>query len=151
MPHASHIRDPPDERRRRPAAHLREARWTRRSASPTGGGGFRKRVYAAEVGSDKDDMNDEFGAQGLTVLSVSIDDARAASKVKPYIKGRGYGFTVLLDKDTSVVSQYNPSKSLPYTVLIDRAGKINETSQGYQPGEEVHLREKGKKLVESGQ
>ena len=95
-------------------------------------------------------MNDEFSDQGFTVLSVSIDDARAASKVKPYIKGRGYGFTVLLDKDTSVVSQYNPSKSLPYTVLIDRAGNIHETIQGYKPGEEVHLREKVKKLVESG-
>ena len=78
-------------------------------------------------------MESDFGEQGFNVISVSIDDARAASKVKPYIKGRGYSFTVLLDKDTSVVSQYNPSKSLPYTVLIDRAGNIHKTIQGYKP------------------
>jgi peroxiredoxin len=96
-------------------------------------------------------LDKEFGAQGFKVLSVSTDDARAASKVKPYIKARGYGFTVLLDKDTAVVSQFNPSKSLPYTVLIDRSGNIQKVLEGYKPGEEVHLRELVKSMVESGQ
>jgi peroxiredoxin len=98
-----------------------------------------------------DKLDKDFGPQGFKVLSISTDDARAASKVKPYIKGRGYGFTVLLDKDTSVVSQFNPSKTLPYTVLIGRSGNIQKVFQGYKPGDEVHLREQVKSMVESGQ
>lgn len=98
-----------------------------------------------------DAIEKELGSQGFKVLSISTDDARAASKVKPYIKSRGYGFTVLLDKDTSVVSQYNPGKSLPYSALIDRSGKIHQVFKGYKPGEEVHLRAEVKKLVDSGQ
>jgi peroxiredoxin len=94
-----------------------------------------------------DKLEKDLGPEGLKVLSISIDDARASSKVKPYIKGRGYGFTVLLDKDTSVVSKYNPSKNLPYTVLIDRSGKIQKKISGYKPGDEVHLREEIRKLL----
>ena len=39
-------------------------------------------------------------------------------KVKPLIKRGGYGFTVLLDKDTSVVSQYNPPRRCPTTCSL---------------------------------
>ena len=60
---------------------------------------------------------------GFEVLSISTDDARSASKVKPYIKKNGYSFTVLLDKDSSVIGTYNPSKTLPYTVIVDRKGE----------------------------
>ncbi len=87
---------------------------------------------------------------GVKVLSISTDDARASSKVKAYIRSRGYGFTVLLDKDSTVVSEYNPSKSLPYTVLIDRSGKIHKVFQGFKPGEEEHLKKEVKALVDSG-
>ena len=59
-----------------------------------------------------DKMDRDLEAKGFEVISISTDDARAASKVKPLIKRGGYGFTVLLDKDTSVVSQYNPAKTL---------------------------------------
>ena len=44
---------------------------------------------------------------------------------------------MLLDKDTSVVSQYNPAKTLLYNVLIDRDGNIAKVFQGYNPGDEV--------------
>lgn len=86
-------------------------------------------------------LHDEFGPKGFTVVSVSIDDARAASMVKPLIKRNGYTFPVLLDKETTVVAQYNPDKTLPYTVIIDREGKIQNVHRGYNPGDEKKLRE----------
>jgi len=97
-----------------------------------------------------DKMDREFEARGFEVISISTDDARAASKVKPLIKRGGYGFTVLLDKDTTVVSQYNPAKTLPYNVLIDREGKIHKVYQGYNPGDEVELRKEVEELLGSG-
>ena len=97
-----------------------------------------------------DKMDRELEAKGFEVISISTDDARAASKVKPLIKRGGYGFTVLLDKDTTVVSQYNPAKTLPYNVLIDRSGKIHQVYQGYNPGDETELRAAVEALLGSG-
>lgn len=78
--------------------------------------------------------------QGFEVLSISADDARSASQVKPIVKRNGLTFTVLQDKETAVVSKYNPSKTLPYSVLVDRDGHIQQVHQGYTPGDEVALR-----------
>ena len=98
-----------------------------------------------------DKMDRELQSRGFEVISISTDDARAASKVKPLIKRGGYGFTVLLDKDTTVVSQYNPAKTLPYNVLIDRSGKIAQVYQGYNPGDEVELRAAVEALLSAGE
>ena len=98
-----------------------------------------------------DKMDREFESKGFEVLSISTDDARASSKVKPLVKRGGYGFTVLLDKDTTVVAQYNPAKTLPYNVLIDRAGNIHKVYQGYNPGDEVELRHDIEALLGSGE
>tara|TARA_Y100001978_G_C23565569_1_gene371477 strand:- start:60 stop:545 length:486 start_codon:yes stop_codon:yes gene_type:complete len=98
-----------------------------------------------------DKMDRELESKGFEVLSVSTDDARASSKVKPLVKRGGYGFTVLLDKDTTVVSQYNPAKTLPYNVLIDRGGNIHKVYQGYNPGDEVELRHDVEALLNSGE
>ena len=58
--------------------------------------------------------------QGFVVLSISADNARDASKVKPLVKRNRYTFPVLLDKDSTVLNQYNPESVLPYNVLIGR-------------------------------
>ncbi|MCB9671777.1 MAG: TlpA family protein disulfide reductase [Alphaproteobacteria bacterium] len=73
--------------------------------------------------------------KGFTVLSISTDDARSASRVKPFIKKNQYTFPVLLDRESKVISQYNPAKTLPYTVVIDR-GEIVQTMSGFNPGDD---------------
>lgn len=85
-------------------------------------------------------MYDDLKDQGFVVLSVSTDDARDASKVKPLVKAKRLTFPVVLDKETTVVSMYNPAKTLPYTVLIDRQGKVAKVHQGYNPGDEKAMR-----------
>ena len=78
-------------------------------------------------------------ADGLVVLSISTDDARSASRVKPFIKKMGYTFPVLLDRDSTVIGTYNPAKTLPYTVVVDRGGQVARRHSGYNPGDEVEL------------
>ena len=73
---------------------------------------------------------------------MSADDARTASLVKPLIKKNGYTFPVLLDREATVVAQYNPAKTLPYSVLLDRDGKIAQVHQGYNPGDKAELEQK---------
>ena len=87
-------------------------------------------------------LQDEVGEQGFKVLSISIDESKDISKVKPIIKRNRYTFTVLLDRDTKVVSLYNPDLTLPYNALIDHNGDIIWTKLSYAPGEEVELRNK---------
>ncbi len=79
--------------------------------------------------------------EGFVLLSISTDDARSASRVKPYIKKMGYDFTVLLDKESKVIGTYNPPKTLPYTVVIDRDGNIAHRASGYKMGDEEKLAE----------
>ncbi len=76
---------------------------------------------------------------GLQVVVVSIDDARARNMIKPMCKRAGATFPVVHDAQTKVVTQYNPAKTLPYTVLIDKEGKIAKVHMGYNPGDEGRL------------
>lgn len=85
--------------------------------------------------------------EGLVIVSISADDARTASRVKPFIKSKGFTFPVLLDRESTVTGVYNPGKTLPWTVVIARDFSIADTHAGYDPGDEVVLGDKIKKLL----
>ena len=72
----------------------------------------------------------------VSVIAISIDEARFASAVKAHVKSRGYKFTTLHDTDTEIVSRYAPSKANPYTVIGDQEGNIVFSQLGYTPGVE---------------
>jgi thiol-disulfide isomerase/thioredoxin len=82
------------------------------------------------------------GNQDFEVLSISIDDARDRSKIKPLVKTKGLTFPVLWDQSKSVSQIYNPSGVVPMTLIIDQSGEIAMTVQEYAPGEECQLRAK---------
>ena len=81
-------------------------------------------------------IDQTYADRGVNVVAVSIDAARHASAVKAYVKSRRYTFTTLHDRDTAVVAQYNPSKVVPYTAIIDREGRIVQVHTGYAAGDE---------------
>ena len=87
-------------------------------------------------------FHEELNEQGLTVLFISIDDARAAVGVKQYVLKNKYNKELfLLDKQSDVVGVYNPKKTVPFSVLIGRDGEIAKVWEGFNPGEEVHVKE----------
>jgi peroxiredoxin len=85
--------------------------------------------------------------QGFTVLSISVDEARAASQVKAVARSKAVTFPVLLDSETSVVTLFNPSKTVPYAVLLDREGRISKIHSGYNPGDENVIETEVKELL----
>ena len=95
-------------------------------------------------------MADELGPKGLVVIGISADSARDASKVKPLVMSKGLTYPILLDPQTAVVSAYNPTKTLPFNVLIDRLGNIEQVFSGYNPGDEAKLRAATEKLLAAG-
>jgi len=97
-----------------------------------------------------DALDKEFADKGFEGISISIDDARAYSQARAYVKGRKFQFNALFDKESKVVAMYNPSKTLPYTVIIDKAGKIRHVHTGYNPGDEVKLKQEIQAILDEG-
>ena len=89
---------------------------------------------------------DNYREKGLTVLSISVDGPDTTALVKNFMRKYQYNFPVLLDCDSTVVSLYNPSLLLPYSVLVDRGGFIRYVHQGYSPGDEIILADEIEKI-----
>jgi len=83
-----------------------------------------------------DGFHKKYGEEGLTVLTITVDGPETVAKVKPFMERYGYTFPVLLDTESRVIALYNPRVILPYTVLIDRRGRIRHAHQGYSLGDE---------------
>ena len=78
---------------------------------------------------------DQYKDKGFTLLAISTDAEKSVAKVKPYIKSKGYHFTVLLDTNNEVARKYY-AQQMPYTVLIDKNGNIVYSHLGYMKGDE---------------
>lgn len=87
-------------------------------------------------------LHQEFGDQGLTMIGINTDPPGTTSKIKPYIKRYKINYTTLLDPNNNVLDKYNPTRELPYAVLVDRTGSVVQVFPGYRTGDEEILREK---------
>jgi cytochrome c biogenesis protein CcmG, thiol:disulfide interchange protein DsbE len=83
---------------------------------------------------------------GVKIIAVSIDNARNSFKVKPYVNGKKWDFSVLLDVNGDTKRTFNYS-TIPYSVLIDQKGNIVHSRAGYVEGDEYALEEEIKKLL----
>ena len=87
-----------------------------------------------------DAIDKKYEDKNVDVVVISVDAARDVSKAKAYVKSRKYQFTALFDTETTVVSQYNPSKSIPFTIILDREMRIVHTHTGFVAGvEETYM------------
>jgi peroxiredoxin len=75
----------------------------------------------------------------VEVIAISIDDASAQAMAVNYIQGKRYNFIALFDSEGQVAKILNPALQIPFTLIIDRGGKIVYTHAGYVPGIEKEL------------
>jgi peroxiredoxin len=75
-------------------------------------------------------------ADGLMILSISMDEPETMGDVRPFVKQRGFTYPVLLDTESQVTNQFNPRRAAPYSLIIDRDEKTSWTHEGYVPGDE---------------
>ncbi len=94
------------------------------------------------------DLYKQYRNQGLQTFAITIDSPKSQSKVKPFIKGSGYEFQILLDQDMEVRKLFG-GKDVPLTVLIDKNGQVVFRHLGYVPGDEKYLAEKVGSLFNS--
>jgi peroxiredoxin len=74
--------------------------------------------------------------QGLVVLGVAMDGPETIAQVPSYVNRYALSFPVLLDEETRVVAAYNPKRTAPLTIEIDRKGTIARVRSGYSAGDE---------------
>ncbi|MCH9688936.1 MAG: TlpA family protein disulfide reductase [Deltaproteobacteria bacterium] len=78
-------------------------------------------------------------ARGLRVFAINIDGPDTAAQVGPWVEREGYTFPVLLDRETQVLTRYNPRGDLPYYVVLDAQGRVMMDHQGYMTGDMEEL------------
>ncbi|CAN5565037.1 hypothetical protein BH09MYX1_BH09MYX1_21350 [soil metagenome] len=84
-------------------------------------------------------MYDAKKGQGFLVVAVSMDGPESMPDVTSFGSRNNLTFPILLDEDSRIASTYNPRKSAPLSVLIDKNGKIAAVREGYNPGDEAYL------------
>ncbi len=93
-------------------------------------------------------MADDFEDQGFLVVGVNTDPPATKSKIKPYLRRLKITYLNLLDPNNNVLDKYNPTRELPYAVLIDREGSVHEVFPGYRAGDEIRLRKTVQTLLD---
>jgi peroxiredoxin len=86
--------------------------------------------------------------QGLIILGVAMDGPETVANVPAFVSRNQINFPVLLDEDSQVAAIYNPKKSAPLSVLIDKQGRISTIREGYNPGDEDFLARDVAKLLD---
>lgn len=82
---------------------------------------------------------------GVKVIAISIDDARSASRVAPYVNSQAWEYEVYLDANQDFKRAMNVN-NVPHTFLIDGNGNIVWQHNNYTPGDEEELYAKIKEL-----
>jgi len=83
--------------------------------------------------------NDKKG-DGFEILAISVDGPDTASDIPAKVRSTGMNFPILLDEETEVMDRYNPKGEMPFTVLVDRGGRIVLKRAGYQPGDKASMK-----------
>ena len=79
-----------------------------------------------------------FKSTGFNVLTVNTDSPKSMSKVKPYVRTKGFEFNVAVDPNSQVKKRLKVQE-MPTTIIIDQDGSILYRHKGYVPGDEVGI------------
>jgi peroxiredoxin len=85
------------------------------------------------------ELYDTNKANGLVVIAISVDGPETAPNVSGFVRRNQLEFPMLIDADSRISSLYNPRRTAPLTVLIDRSGTVVAVHEGYVPGDEEQL------------
>ena len=85
-----------------------------------------------------DKFNKTYSDSGFQVVSINTDTPRSLSKVKSFVKSRGYSFNILLDPKSEYIRKTG-GNILPYVLLVNSDGTIFKRHMGYNPGDEITL------------
>ncbi len=88
------------------------------------------------------DWKEKYDAE---LVAISLDNSRSTRKVSSFVKGERWQFDVLLDVNKKTKRELNFS-AIPYSMVVNKEGKIVYKHSGYKEGDEYELEEKLKAL-----
>ncbi len=94
-------------------------------------------------------LHQKYKDMGLELLLVSEDAPSTAQSVPSFLARFDVTAKWVVDSDSEILSRYNPSGGIPFTVLLDGEGGVAWAHAGYEPGDEDLLESKLKKVLES--
>jgi thiol-disulfide isomerase/thioredoxin len=94
-----------------------------------------------ELDAIKDYYPDWQKQYDVSLIAVSVDDARTAAKIPAMVSEKGWEYKILHDYNKEFQQKANIT-SVPHTLLIDAKGQIIWEHVGYAPGDELELEER---------
>lgn len=64
-------------------------------------------------------------------ITINVDTSETSSDVMPSYRSQGITAPLINDPKHEIFMKYSPSKTLPYSVLIDSNGVVVESFSGY--------------------
>ena len=89
-----------------------------------------------------------FKSYGFNVLAINTDSPKSMSKVKPYIRTKGFEFNVAVDPNRQIYKKLK-IQQMPTTIIIDKQGKVVYRHKGYVPGDESGILKAITELLDS--
>lgn len=79
-------------------------------------------------------LREEFGPQGFEVLAVNTDGPDQKTRALHDAKLLKLNGPLLFDPDGRVLQRFLTNGLLPFSVLVDKSGRVRGTYRGYEPG-----------------
>lgn len=83
----------------------------------------------------------------VNYMTVSVDESKATAMVKGYAKSQGWDFPSYLDPNSDLKRSLN-FQNVPFTVIVDKEGKIAYMHSGFEEGGEDDIFKRAKELAE---
>jgi len=93
-----------------------------------------------------DEYEDWVEETGVKLYAISIDDSKTSARVAPFVNGRGWEYTVLLDVNSDFKRAMNVN-DVPYLCILNGNGEIVWQHTSYAAGGEEEVYEIIKKMV----
>lgn len=88
----------------------------------------------------------EFEGKGIEFIGINVDGPRNQAKVKPFANSLKIKYPVLLDPNQDLANEFNVTV-FPTLIVLNHEGKQVFTHEGFNPGDEILLRNKLTKLL----
>lgn len=102
-----------------------------------------------ELNTIQDIYEDWEEDSGVKIIAISIDDARNASLVAPFVNGRDWPYEVYIDENSDFKRAMNVV-NIPHTFLLDGDKNVVWQHTSYAPGDEEELWDQILELVDTG-
>lgn len=81
----------------------------------------------------------------VELVAISIDNSRTSRKVESFVNGERWQFDVLLDDNQKTKRALNFS-AIPYSMIINKEGKVAYKHSGYKEGDEYKMEDQLKAM-----